>query len=56
MDTEKTNWPAWFYGPGNASKVCESEADVPAGRDTGGKPVYVAGPVVCRHFGGSVGC
>ena len=25
------NWPAWFYGPDGASKVCETEADVPEG-------------------------
>lgn len=24
-------WPGWFYGPAGASKLCESEADVPKG-------------------------
>jgi hypothetical protein len=28
---EDNKWPSWFYGPDNASKICESEAEVPAG-------------------------
>ena len=31
VDKDGNTWPSWRYGPGGASKVCESAKDVPAG-------------------------
>jgi hypothetical protein len=29
--SDKTSWPAWYYGPKGASQVFENEKDVPSG-------------------------
>ena len=35
---DKTEWPAWFYGPGKQAAIFERPEDVPAGwRDAPGK-------------------